>query len=148
MGCDLCGRDAPLTRVRIEGTVMMVCPSCKTHGEVIAEPVRRVVRQPRPSAPRAEPLEFVRDSCGQLIKRARERRGLKQEELARRLRLKTSQLHAFESGSHKPDLKTARLLERELGITLVQAYVEDETTTPPPASGAPLTLGDLIARRR
>lgn len=141
MGCDLCGADATLREVRIEGTIMNACARCGAHGEPVPQPPRaRMVRRELPT--RTERLLIVRDDFGQEIKRARERRGLKQEDLARELRIKASQLHKYESGAHRPDIETARLLERQLKIRLVEEHVEEggSSTT----AAAPMTIGDLL----
>lgn len=147
MGCDLCGKEGELVRARIEGTVLTVCASCRGHGEIIEEQ-RPVRRRQRPVESRREVLELVRQGCGATIKRAREERGLKQEQLAKQLRIKESLLHAYESGSHIPDLETARRLERALGINIVETHVEEhEAAAPSAEEGGALTIGDLIKRR-
>jgi len=157
VGCDLCGADGPLFETKIEGTVMTVCTQCKAYGEVIRRlPDERGHgrREERPKkreniilrAPGGERLLLVTEEYGSRIKQARERLGLKQEELAQRLRMKESQLQKYESGSQRPDLETARLLEKTLKITLVESYEEQATPTRKGAASGPLTIGDLLKR--
>lgn len=168
MGCDLCGSGGDLYQARIEGTVMTVCASCKEHGEVIrklptaqelkAEAKRRQ-REPesapfdeeaphRPAPATAETLLLVKEGYGPIIKRAREQLGLKQEDLAKRLRIKESQLHKYETGGKRPDLETARLLEKALRINLVEEHVEEHGRQARSAQSGPLTIGDMIRTRK
>ncbi len=157
MGCDLCGADGPLFETRIEGTVMTVCQRCSTYGEVIrrvpeASSSKKESKEqawketPKSARAGGERLLLVTDDYGPRIKQARERLGLKQEELARRLRMKESQLHKYETGSKKPDLETARLLEKALKITLVESYEEQAVPTRKESASGPLTIGDLLKR--
>ncbi len=166
MGCDLCGRDGARFQVRIEGTVMTVCAGCKGHGEMIsqlptakerevrakraaekrAEEKRAEEKRAASSAPRSEVLLLVKNECGPVIKAARERLSLKQEELAKMLKIKESQLHIYETGSRKPDLGTARMLERALKIRLVEEHIETGMRGGT-KEGRPVTIGDLLSRR-
>lgn len=149
MGCDLCGKEGPLTRVRVEGIVLAACSSCKEHGEVIAESPIQEPQRHRPREERKpEVIELVKEQCGREIKRAREQRGLTQKELAQKLRIKESQLHAYESGNHKPDLTTARRFERALGIRIIETFTDEgDSSTHSPESHGTFTLGDLIKKR-
>ena len=164
MGCDLCGRDGQLYQAKIEGTVMTVCDTCKEHGEIVKriptaqdlkhearrERQREQVRTPgldvavrRPQASTGEVLLLVRPDYGPVIKQARESLGLKQEELAKHLRIKESQLQKYETGGKKPDLETARLLEKALRITLVEQHVEEGGSQKVEDRG-PLTIADML----
>ncbi len=167
VGCDLCGAEGVLYQAKVEGTVLTVCDTCKEHGEIVKrlptsqelkqeakrEQRREAYVQPsldaaqtRQPAAKGEVLLLVRPDFGGPIKQARERMGLKQEELAKRLRIKESQLTKYETGSKKPDLETARLLEKALQIRLVEQHIEEGSKTTTTDSG-PLTIGDMIKRR-
>ncbi len=157
MGCDLCGKEGTLFQTRIEGTVMTVCASCAEYGEVVRRvpgalekkrEEKRKGKEPEPqtqSFGRGETILLVKADYAKRIKAAREKLNLKQEDLAKRLRMKESQLHAYESGHHKPDLETARTLEKELKISLVEEHVEERQERRAASSG-PLTIGDLLKR--
>jgi putative transcription factor len=162
MGCDLCGKEGMLFQVRIEGTVMTVCEGCKSYGEVIKRlpTVKESKLQEKQqktgerggavsgasTAPQ-ETLILVRVDYAKRIKDARERLGLKQEELAKLLRIKESMLHKYETGSAKPDLETAHTLEKTLRIKLVEEYTEEHAGARAKASG-PLTIGDMVKVRK
>ena len=143
MQCEMCGKDVKLIRASIEGTEMNVCEQCASFGErvaVAAKPKAIPVRKPKVQQERQE---IVVDDCAALVKAAREKRGLKQEELAKRIQEKESVIQNVETGKFTPSIALARKLESYLNITLVEDYVE--TIKVPKASGGEgLTLGDMI----
>jgi putative transcription factor len=114
MECEVCGR--PIVGkprlALIEGVAMNVCSGCATLGKIIEEPARRE----QLGLEMAE-LEIVEDYPA-LIRRARERMGLKQEELAKRLAERASVVQRLESGRLRPDERLLNKLERVLGIKL------------------------------
>jgi putative transcription factor len=116
MECEVCGR--PIVGkphlALIEGATMNVCSECATLGRIIEEPTRR--EQPSSYEEIAE-LEIVEDYPA-MIRRARERMGLKQEELAKRLAERASVVQRLESGKLRPDERLLSKLERALGIKL------------------------------
>lgn len=158
MGCDLCGKEGQLYDVKIEGTSMTVCDGCKGYGEVVRRvptatdikkkskrQKREEDRQPH-STSKDEVLLLVKKSFSQLIREAREKRGLKQEELAQRLGMKESQLHKYESGGKRPDLETARMLERALGITLIEEHIEEHGRQTSSGHAGAMTIADMIKK--
>lgn len=162
MGCDLCGKEGQLYQVRIENTLMTVCDSCKSYGEVIRRlPTAKEKEQAAKgkereateyehkvsAAPRGEVLLLVRPDYAKIIKAAREKLDLKQEEMAKRLRIRESQLHKYETGSHAPDIETARVIEKTLKVKLVIEHEEASETKRGAASG-PLTIGDMLKQKR
>jgi putative transcription factor len=162
MGCDLCGREGQLYQAKIEGTVMTVCDSCKGYGELIRRlPTAKEKEQAArgkalrkeeaaaniSSAPKGEVLLLVRPDYARVVKAARERLGLKQEEMAKRLRIRESQLHTYETGSRAPDIETARRLEKELKVKLVLEHEETGEAKRGGAASGPLTIGDLLRKK-
>lgn len=160
-GCDLCGKGGQLYQAMVEGTTMTVCESCKGHGEVVrriptAEEQKRERKQRRagdqtPAGParaygNEEMLLLVRPDYAKRIKAGRERLGLKQEDIAKRLRMKESQYQAHETGTRKPDLETARVLEKALRIDLVEQHVEKHDGNAPARSSGPMTIADLMKK--
>lgn len=116
MECEVCGCliFGKPHRALIEGVAMNVCSGCTTLGKIIEEPARREQLGLREEM--AE-LEIVEDYPA-LIRRARERMGLRQEELAKRLAERTSVIQRLESGRLRPDERLLSKLERALGIKL------------------------------
>jgi putative transcription factor len=115
MECEVCG--CPIagkpSLVLIEGVAMNVCSGCATLGKII-EPARR--EQPGLGEEMAG-LGVV-ENYPVLIRRARERMGLRQEELAKRLSERTSVVQRLESGRLRPDERLLNKLERALGVKL------------------------------
>lgn len=154
MGCDMCGEDKRLYETVVEGVDMQLCDNCKVYGEVKrALPTAREIRKQGETERRSantpaavQPFEMIVEDYGDRIKKARESRKMTQEELAKKLAMKLSQLHKFESNIHKPDLETAHKLEGALNITLVENYVE-ETKHKGATTSGPITIADLIKRR-
>jgi putative transcription factor len=115
MECEVCG--CPIVGkprlALIEGVAMNVCSGCATLGKII-EPARH---EPPSLDEETAKLEIVED-YPVLIRRARERMGLKQEELAKRLAERASVVQRLESGRLRPDERLLDKLERALGIKL------------------------------
>lgn len=154
MGCDMCGAEKKLFVTMVEGTEMQLCDECKVYGEVkraipTAKEQKVIAKRQQTYEAQKEiernTVEIIAPGYGLKIKNARERLGKKQEKFAQELALKASQLHAFESEHREPTLETARKLERVLGITLVEQYVEEHQQTTKTSDG-PLTIADLLKK--
>ncbi|MFP4523814.1 MAG: multiprotein bridging factor aMBF1 [Candidatus Woesearchaeota archaeon] len=155
--CDMCGTEkGPFYNAKVEGTSMRVCQNCKryaTEARQLREPQPQKKKKKR-ATPEQEPEQEERGEIIQMItpdystrvKQAREKRALKQEQLAQQLAEKESVLHAIESGKHEPSMKLARKLEKKLGITLVEHHEEKRPKSDKRQTG-PVTIGDLIKKR-
>ena len=141
MLCEMCGKEALVTsRVRIEGTVLHVCPECARFGEPLDPPPpsaagRGVEGRPHATAPIVRPLgggrrleerdlytdigelELAPD-WGKKVRAAREARTWTPEELGKRLNEKKSVVLKIESGSFHPPDALVRKLERLLQVRL------------------------------
>ena len=145
MRCEVCGkpiRGEPIYRV-IEGAKMMVCPECARFGTEWRPPPSRPKRRRRvdllEEVERLQPVE----GYGDLIRRARERLGLTQEELGMKLGEKASVIRKLEREELIPDRRLAEKLRRVLRIEVLAP----ETTSPTIIGvGKPpeVTIGDLI----
>ncbi len=118
--CEICGAEtSSLVKAKVDSAIFSVCDKCKGHGEVITEPVKKM--QPLFVPMRASDSDRVIVSdFAQIIRTARQRKGLKQEELANQLNEKISLIQSLETNRHKPDLKLARKLERFFGVDLIE----------------------------
>lgn len=139
---------------------MNVCSACKEYGQVIKRlPTVKEKKYGRSSKERAqgsgtpssdsqqnETLLLVSPEYSKRIKSARERMGLKQEVLAKRLKIKESMLQIYEGGHRKPNLETARLLEKALHITLVEEHIEKHKSTSVKVDSGPLTIADILKK--
>lgn len=148
MTCEMCGKeDAPFT-ARVEGVEMTLCSSCSRHGTILQKPSApaRKSRAPRREAPPEEDsIEMVRDGVGRLLRAHRERNDLTQEAFARKLNLKLSSYQHYENDDRKPDIGTARALERVIAKPLViRVKTKPGPSSKSEASG--MTIGDLMKR--
>jgi len=118
MECELCGKKTKLVKARIDGVLLNVCLECAKSGKIVEQQIKTMPVK-RLTAP-AQPEEYVVPDFAQQIRLARQKKGLKQEELARLLNEKLSLISSVESGKHVPDLKLARKLEKFFGIKLIE----------------------------
>jgi putative transcription factor len=148
--CELCG--SPIKgkgiTVSFEGSIITVCPTCyakiKKSAKITDLPKQT---QPKKSIKPAVPkisneveLEVV-DDYYKLIKEAREKLKLTQQQLAQQLKVSENIIKRFESGKLKPTIQQAKQLEKILGIKLlipVEEGGEEEEE-----GDFTLTLGDV-----
>ncbi len=152
MQCDLCGKDSDvLLLTTVESSQLSLCKPCSAHGRVI-----KVLHQPRPSEQKGrlvkkdiEPqvTEVIVEDFAQRIKQAREKLGLKQEELAKKINEKESIIHGLETGHHHPNMELAKKLAHALSIQLIE-QVQEEALTPAKGGANAFTLGDFIKVRK
>lgn len=127
MQCEMCGKGEKLIEAVVEGVVMHVCGNCSKFGNVVPlqptivnEENKRV--QERARVKQDDLTEGIVDDYSKIVKGGRERKGLKQEELAKEIAEKESLIHSIESGHIKPSFKTAKKLEVYLNISLIEKY--------------------------
>lgn len=128
----------------------MLCSRCAKFGVEATRPAtRRVVRPPsrtrHPASPMAESEYELAVDFDQRIRKAREAKGWKREELAKRTNEKLSIIEKLEKGKMRPDDDLLSKLERTLQVRLRERVEERETKKR--SDMRPLTLGDLIRRQ-
>lgn len=147
MNCDVCGREmTEYYDVEIEGSRMSVCKACSRCGRIIKEwkpPVRRPSMAGPPRHPRPNPPEEVLLSgYGEIIKKAREKRGLTREELGLMINERESIIKRIEQERMGPRDSVLAKIEDALKLSLkvmpadVIKTESHETNT--------LTLGDIV----
>jgi putative transcription factor len=153
-------------RVVIEGAKLTVCIECSKHGKVSWEDTPKPKPNPFIStytAPSYTPIqgpihikkrntqarvdtsqELVEDYAD-IIKQAREKRGLSTEELGLKISEKESFLKKIEAGKTAPTELLISKLEHFLKIKLLVPAPDEKTAhTTAKAPSRELTLGDLI----
>jgi putative transcription factor len=155
MLCELCGKEVKsLLCVRIEGAEMQVCEECakfgiapksysrkpRTVGTKMPQNNKKTVRR-RPTRDIFDNLKIIVEDYGTIIKEAREKKGMKLEDLARKIGIKESTLHKIERNELEPEEKYVKRLERELNINL---YEEGEQEYGASSSEQEFTLGDFV----
>jgi len=152
MECEMCGGKPPLFRTEIEGTILSVCRFCAKHGTVIQR-VRDPAFKPafpassRVSEPKKEVVIIIADGYDRLIRESREKMGLTQKELAKKLNEKESLIHKMESGHFEPSVALAKKIENFFGIKLVDQYAEEKIGSSQ-AKPDSFTIGDFIKVRK
>jgi len=159
--CELCGRKEAINNCEIEGTMMKVCEDCSRFGSVKGKSNSRIVVSEKKKIVSNDPEYVFVQGYGLLVKNARERTGLKQEDFAKSINEHKSLIHQVEIEHIKPNILLARKLERTLHIRIVdevknekyEASEESKTlnstgrlASTPKAQG--LTLGDMMNVRK
>ena len=149
--CELCGKKTErVVKAKIEGVVMEVCPSCAKLGEVISERKIESFKKPvlrKKVLEKKEVVEEVVDDYGKKIRKEREKRGWKMEDLAKKLNEKESLIHKIENEDIMLNIDLAKKIERLLGIRLVVKVEEEEDVENKDyGGGSSLTLGDLLKK--
>lgn len=146
--CEMCGRQDRLFRTSVEGAELMLCKDCSRFGKVLAAPMV-IMKKETIAVKKVERPEIVQSiviGYGKLVKDAREKAGLKQEELAMKLQERESIIQKVESGKFEPSIALARKLEKFLSIKLVEEG-EAETSVGAGRKTGPVTIGDVIQIR-
>jgi len=149
----MCGLNAEMLYViSLEGSDLKVCKGCSSYGKIktIIEPVvkekkKKKLEKERFEKPEIELIQMVVSNYSVLVKNARERKGLKQKEIAKLINEKESVIHKIESGNLKPSIKLAEKLERFFRIKLIEQHEEIHASkTKKAEAGEGLTIGDMI----
>ena len=148
--CDLCGKEKDLVIALIENTELNVCKNCSKFGKVkrkanIFTPIQKSKKIEK--EPEEEVTERIIKGYGKLIKDAREKLNLKQEEFAKKINEKVSLIHNIESEHHELSIKLAQKIEKFLKIKLIEETKlenpEFKTT-----KSERFTIGDIIKPKK
>src|SRR3989344_611154 len=141
-GCDLCGREGELFRARIEGSLVDACEKCSRFGKVLWK-INEVKAEIKNKKIEEENTETVVDDYNNIIRKERERRGLKQDELAKELNEKESVIRKIENKQMMPGLKLAGKIEKFFNVKLIENVSNDRVEIKK-AERRGFTLGDAI----
>ena len=147
--CEMCGYDRELVDAIVEGATMSVCLECSKFGHVI--PINQPVVDKKMTMIKedesVDAIDIVVEDYSDKIKKAREKKGITQEELAKSIAEKESVVHQLESAKLKPNFKLANKLEVFLNITLID-NVETKLKKDKNVNfkDSTVTIGDLITK--
>jgi len=153
MQCELCGRTCDCKAAIVDGVMMMLCPNCVRHGEIIQapktpskvqKPILEMIKKPPIKDIYKDMNKELVSGWNKLIKKAREKKGLTREELGFKIGERTVTISKIENGDLRPSDKMIEKLQKELGINLVEDVSEASTSVSGTRSGSRLTLGDFI----
>ena len=156
--CDMCSSQEKTYKIEVEGSILNVCEKCASFGKVVRKIIPEMPEKKQKQVQKAakklaeekskketETVQIITPNFSLIIRKAREKLGLKQEELAKKIAEKESVIHKLESGSIIPAIPLARKLEKFLRISLVETIeVDSHETSDKRSSSEGLTLGDLI----
>ena len=129
MQCETCGK--PIRegkKVKLEGSIVITCADCAAYGTVVGDVKREEKKVVKPS-PQVkaevklsvpEETEALVEDYNVRIRTAREKRQMKQEDLAKVLNEPVSVIHRVESGRFEPGDALLKKLEHHLGIRLIE----------------------------
>lgn len=128
MRCELCGATSheKLNVVEIDGAILHVCNNCARFGKKVMPRSSLPVKRDSPALKGSTYNEnlVVNENFPILIKSAREKLGLTQQELGRRLGEKASVISKLETGKLKPSIPLARKIENILKIKILEEAPE------------------------
>ncbi len=139
MNCELCGKEA-VGKARVEGVELHICAACGKFGTMFTPPKSNVQNA---NAHKPEIIHSIVEDAGELVRKAREKKGITQKDFALSINEHQSVLHHIETGRHEPSLELARKLEKTLHLKLVEEETSVAITTKNTPTG-PTTIGDLI----
>ena len=156
MQCELCGRECICRPAMVDGVRMMVCPDCMKHGKGIAvearaptqdKPILNRIRRPKEKDVYKDMDKELVSNWSDIIKKARQKKGLSREELGFKIGERTVTISKIENGDLRPSDKVATKLEKELDINLFEEVgkAPSYATRGSGARGG-LTLGDFIKK--
>jgi putative transcription factor len=145
MLCDMCGRESNLFKTKIDVTILSVCKSCSTHGQVLGsvESSTYSIQGSKFIPPKSEPEELISSNYSEIIRKKREQLNLTHKEFANLLNEKISLIHKIETGSIGLSLSLAKKLEKTLHVSLIEEFNPSETKTEISKKQS-FTIGDMI----
>ena len=146
--CNICGIKSELYQTLIEGTELNVCMKCSKFGKVIkkvkTEEEKKDIKKQESILPEKEIMQLIVSDYAGLIKNAREKLNLKQEDFAKKINEKQNLIHLIETSRLEPSIDLAKKLEKALKIKLIEEYEETGTENVKKDSGETFTIGDFI----
>lgn len=144
--CDLCGKETEPVDAVVEGAMLKVCVNCARFGNVV--PLKKIPKETKKEKVDREESQLIVPDFSIKIRRARDKFGMMQEDVARRLNEKLSVIQKIEIGEIKPSMELALKLERFFRIKLIEDYGQKEEIEDKPKivnfKENRLTVGDLI----
>ena len=163
MECEICGKEVPEhnpIRAKIEGSVMVVCKECSKLGTIQKAPPKPKFRQQKKSkkqknntrnknySRRDEPSEELIEDFEIEIRKARESKNWKREDLGKKINERVSVITRIETGKMTPDVKLTKKLERALDIKLLEKVDNVDLNQFINSSSGERTLGNVMKIKR
>ena len=158
--CAVCGKKVDeLYKAEIEGTEMIACTDCAKFGRII-HPIKLVTpkqqkKEEKKQASTARVIETLPEveervvfNYAEIVRNARQKSGLNQEDFAKKLNEKLSVMKHIEQGSMVPSLKIAKKIEIACNVKLIEEAEAEKVVLQSGMTPGPVTLGDMIKRKK
>ena len=148
--CEMCGKEENLLSANVEGVDLRVCKICAKYGKV-KKPVRSSLstqRYKKTFQKKEEPNFKIDEDFSTIIRKARESKGMSQEDFSKFLNERESIVAKWEAGTMKPRINVARNLERKLGVRIVLKDIRVSADLKNQKKNNELTLGDFVKVRK
>ena len=165
--CEVCGKtfqDQP-HRAIVEGAKLLVCPTCARHAsadwEDPKQPKQQIRAQGRIEGHTGRKPVGTRKSLdttldeyalvedyGAIIRRIREKLGWSQEDLGRKINVKSSLIAKIETKKITPDDSIVKKLEDILSINLLSSITPNTQQDKVSKAATDLTLGDIVVMKK
>jgi len=138
MECEICGKNKPLRYVDVAGAKLNVCSDCGSYNPKERPKFNRTFNnnrkpnfvnknKPVVNKPKQDFTELIlAEDYGKRLAQARQKEGIRLEELARELFMPASFLNKVENQKLKPDNGTILKLQKRLNIKLMEKPPEVE----------------------
>jgi putative transcription factor len=156
MQCELCGRVCDCRPATVDNVEMMLCPGCMKYGQgmktgletprVAQKPILERIKRPKIKDVYKEMDKDLVPGWSDLIKNARQKKGLTREQLGFKIGERTVTIAKIENGDLRPSDKIIEKLEKELEISLFEKVSNGSSTFSGRRSSTGLTLGDFIKK--
>ena len=137
--CEICGSKDARRKTKIDKAILTVCDKCVGFGEEIRPPAIMKIRKNIPKI--EEPEEVLKSDFSDIIRKAREKTGLKQDALAKKLNEKSSVIKRLEEG-WEPSPILINKLEKFFNIKITETT--GESSSGKKAKKEKLTIGDVV----
>ena len=146
----MCGKESNLSLVDVEGVDLNVCSNCSKYGASKKKaPNTFSGRKPVLRKERVKNEYKIVDNFVSLLKSARNKRGMNQEDFSKLLNEKESLVAKWEAGTLKPRFDVARRIGRTLGMNFLKRIEEGEKVKLAKSKKRDIfTLGDFIKVRK
>jgi len=139
-------------KVLVEGSRIVTCESCASYGKVVGE-IKRKEEKKKDDKIESRPFEVdfdveikeeIADDYPEIIKKARESKNMKQEDLAKMINEPVSLIQRIESGRIEPPLDVVKKIQTKLNIKVIKKPDAESIVQKKAEFPKEITLGDLV----
>lgn len=115
--CEICGKEAEVSKISLEGSTTNACISCSRMGKKL--PKIKFKESKKTFGQQEDPEEIIQN-FSEIVKEARRKKGLNIKKLADIINEKESTLQRVETNKFTPSFSLAKKLEKQLNIKLIE----------------------------